>query len=256
MRARPLPNTGTIPFRRPRDVPDGDVPSPTEAALRALALRLQEVREEERKELAHEIHDVLGQELTMLKLDAVQLLGKRKRKRSISAGAGPESVDLVERIDRLMATVRRLTSDLRPPVLDYVGLADAMEEETARLAARTDLSIRFETALTAPIRDTGLSTAAFRILQESLTNVVRHARSRRVVVKLFVEEGCLALDVRDDGVGFDPAVPARLRSLGILGMRERAAALGGSLGIFSTPGSGTQVRLRIPLGPADQGISS
>ena len=250
------PNSENEPAEPSRDVRGRDGPSPSESALRALALRLQEVREEERKELAHEIHDVLGQELTMLKLDAVQLLGKKRRRRSAATAAGPDLADLVERIDRLMGTVRRLTSDLRPAVLDYAGLADAMEEETARLAARTDLAIRFESTLPAPIRDTGLSTAVFRILQESLTNVVRHARSRHVGVKLFVEAGCLALDVRDDGVGFDPAVPACLRSLGILGMRERAAALGGRLEILSTPGSGTRVHLRIPLGPADQGLSS
>lgn len=256
MGAHPPPGSEEVLAETARAASGRDVPSPSESALRALALRLQEVREEERKELAHEIHDVLGQELTMLKLDAVQLLGRKRRKRNTATAAGPDASDLVDRIDRLMATVRRLTSNLRPPVLDYVGLADAMEEETARLAARTDLAIRFESTLPAPVRDTGLSTAVFRILQESLTNVVRHARSRQVGVKLFVEAGCLALDVRDDGVGFDPAVPARLRSLGILGMRERAAALGGRLEIRSAPGSGTQVHLRIPLGPADQGISS
>lgn len=253
----PIPSVSEdVPAEPSRDAGGRDGPSPSESALRALALRLQEVREVERQELAHEIHDVLGQELTMLKLDAVQLLGKRRRRRNAAPQAGPDPADLVDRIDRLMATVRRLTSDLRPAVLDYAGLADAMAEETARLAARTDLSIRFESTLAGPVRDTRLSTAAFRILQESLTNVVRHARARNVKVRLSVEDGCLALEVRDDGVGFDPSVPARLRSLGILGMRERAGALGGRIELGSASGGGTTVSMRIPLGAADRGLAA
>lgn len=224
--------------------PAAGSPGPPEGDLRALALRLQEIREEERKELAHEIHDVLGQELTMLKLDVVRLLGRRRPRRT--SGDTPRPEDLVERIDRLMGTVRRMSSDLRPPVLDYAGLADALEGETARFGARTDLDARFESTLERPVRDTTLSTAVFRILQESLTNILRHARARRVDVRLREEGGALRLEVRDDGTGFDTDALDRRSSLGILGMRERAAGLGGTLEIESTAGRGTLVRLSVP----------
>ena len=221
--------------------------APPEADLRALALRLQEIREEERKELAHEIHDVLGQELTMLKLDVVRLLGRRRGRKA--PGDAPRPEDLVERIDRLMGTVRRLSSDLRPPVLDYAGLVDALEGETARFGARTDLDARFESTLERPVRDATLATAVFRILQESLTNVLRHARAQRVDVRLREDDGLLRLEVRDDGTGFDTAALDRRASLGILGMRERAAALGGTLEIESASGRGTLVRLSVPTFP-------
>lgn len=230
--------------------PAAGAAGPPEADLRALALRLQEIREEERKELAHEIHDVLGQELTMLKLDVVRLLGRRRARKAAPDRPRPE--DLVERIDRLMGTVRRLSSDLRPPVLDYAGLVDALEGETARFGARTDLDARFESALAEPVRDTALSTAVFRILQESLTNVLRHARARRVDVRLWAEGELLRLDVRDDGIGFDAAALDPRSSLGILGMRERAAALGGSLEIDSGAGRGTAVLLAVPAFPAQR----
>ena len=253
MGARGFPDAGDALERRGPSGSSRPAPRPPEADLRALALRLQEIREEERKELAHEIHDVLGQELTMLKLDVVRLLGRRRPRKGAAAAEGPRPEDLVERIDRLMGTVRRLSSDLRPPVLDYAGLVDALEGETARFAARTDLAARFESTLTQPVRDTGLSPAVFRILQESLTTGERHARARRVDVRLFEERGLLHLEVRDDGIGFDPSSLDRRASLGILGMQERAAAMGGTLGIESETGRGTVVRLTVPPGPADQG---
>ena len=229
-------------------------PRGSEEPFRALALKFQETREQERTALAREIHDVIGQELTMLKLDVAYFLER--------SGGGPVPAaergsltwkDVGGRIDRLLETVRRIASDLRPAVLDYAGISDAIEEETYQMAAMTDLKVRFESTLRGERFGTPVSTAIFRILQESLTNVVRHAGARSVSVRLFLEGDLLALEIEDDGHGFDPLALTRPESLGFLGMRERATALRGSLEVESEEGRGTLVRVRIPLKSAREG---
>ena len=218
------------------------------APFRALALKFQEAREQERTALAREIHDVLGQELTMLKLDVAYFLEKvapESARDFAGTGVGPK--EIAARIDRLVTTVRRIASDLRPAVLDYAGLSDAIEEETYQMAGLTGLKVRFESTLRGERFETPVSTAAFRILQEALTNIVRHAAARSVEVRLFLAGDLLALEVEDDGRGFDPLTLTRPESLGFLGMRERASALHGSLEVDSEPGRGTLVRLRIPV---------
>jgi signal transduction histidine kinase len=239
--------------------PAGMAPGEGEAGgsqepFRALALKFQESREIERTALAREIHDVIGQELTMLKLDVAYYLERGGSGAAVAAESGGVGwKDVGGRIDRLLETVRRISSELRPAVLDYAGLSDAIEEEVYQMAAMTDLKVRFESTLRGERFDGPVSTATFRILQEALTNVVRHASARSVRVRLFLEGDLLALEIEDDGRGFDPLTLTRPESLGFLGMRERATALRGSLEVESEEGRGTLVRVRIPMSSGREG---
>lgn len=219
----------------------------SEEALRTLAARLQAVREEERTELAREIHDELSGTLTALKMD-LSLLPDRAAK-----GHRPflEKVSSMSAlIDRTLARVRSIVSELRPAVLDQFGLLAAIEWQVAEfqdrsgIACEVHLPIELEQIAPSP----ELATALFRILQEALTNVARHARAHRVVVNLRKEAGSVILTVQDDGKGIeDEAIHAR-DSIGLLGMRERALSLGGATEVTRLPEGGTLVRVRIPMG--------
>jgi signal transduction histidine kinase len=214
--------------------------------LRALAARLQSIREEERTEIARELHDELGQALTALKMDVSSLISRlpqrstqvRERARAIS-----------EQIDGTIRTVRRLSAQLRPGMLDDLGLGPALEWYAHEWKVRTGI----ECVITTPPDDIelthGQATAVFRIFQETLTNVVRHANATRVEAALTVSEGHLQLKVQDNGRGMDPEQVRGTRSLGLLGMRERAGLLGGTLNISSSSSEGTTITLDIPLTP-------
>ena len=251
----PLPGSRAAVLMEPAELGAGEGGGKaSEEPFRALALKFQESRELERTALAREIHDVIGQELTMLKLDVAYYLergGAGAAQAAEHGGVGWK--DVGGRLDRLLETVRRIASELRPAVLDYAGLSDAIEEEVYQMAAMTDLKVRFESTLRGERFDGPVSTAVFRILQEALTNVVRHAGARSVRVRLFLEGDLLALEIEDDGRGFDPLTLTRPESLGFLGMRERATALRGSLEVESEEGRGTLVRVRIPFGSGREG---
>jgi signal transduction histidine kinase len=211
--------------------------------LRALAGRLQTAREEERARVAREIHDELGQVLTAIKIDLNALIP------SVTAGPGPNSQRLQAvfwLLDEAIHSVRRIGTDLRPGVLDDLGLAAAIEWAVEEFQARTGI----ETYVSLPDGDLALdeerATALFRILQEALTNVARHAHATRVTVRLAQEHGDLSLEVRDNGTGFQQEQLAGSRSLGILGMRERAILLAGEFNISGTLEKGTTVKVRIP----------
>jgi PAS domain S-box-containing protein len=207
-----------------------------EAAQQALTRRLQTVREEERARLARELHDQLGQALTGLKMD-LGWLGRR--------GAPSEKLaEMTERINETIETVRRLSTELRPGVLDDLGLAAALEWQAENFQQRS--GIRCEFVGKAPALDAERSTALFRIFQESLTNVARHAQAKRVTTCLSVADGEVMLEVADDGSGITPAAVTAPQSLGLLGMRERAAAVGGTVEIRGVHGKGTTVTVKIP----------
>jgi signal transduction histidine kinase len=212
--------------------------------LRALASRLQKVREEERTEIAREIHDELGQALTGLKLDISWMKSRLPRDHDMMA----QCVSIIGRIDQTLNAVRRIATTLRPCVLDQLGLAAALEWQGQEFGARTGIEVAMELATDGtPIPD-DLGSSAFRILQESLTNVVRHARANRVTIRLSQTPTLLTLDVSDDGVGCNEACLEGTKSLGLIGMRERALACGGELSITGRPDRGTTVLLRVPLG--------
>jgi len=212
--------------------------------LRALAASLQRAREEERTAIAREIHDELGQALTGIKLDIAWM--KRRLPRDDEMIAQCQS--MIERIDATLTTVRRLATALRPSVLDQLGLEAAIEWQGQEFSLRTGILVDLDIAVGGAAIPEHMATAAFRILQESLTNVARHARASRVQIHLAVTQEVLTLDITDDGIGIEPQRLDGTASLGLVGMRERALACGGELCISGTATLGTTVLLRIPLG--------
>ena len=205
--------------------------------LRALSERIEQMREEERTRIARELHDELGQLLTGIKLDFAATVRRMREVRTPG--------DIVDRlqsamgqVDIAIATVRRISSDLRPAQLDHRDLGGAVEDEARRVAARSGLRVRVTNGVTINV-DPEPATAAFRIFQEALTNAVRHSRATRVVARVTTSAGRLVLCVHDDGVGISEG--RGFDSLGLLGMRERARSVGGELRIRSRPGRGTLV---------------
>ena len=217
--------------------------------LRALATRLVSVREEEGTRIAREVHDELGQAMTSLKLD----LSWMARRLSI-----PETVvsreQLLERVQGTMQllevtiqTVRAIATALRPPVLDELGLAAAVDWQTRDFEKRTGIRCEWSMPL-APIPiGPDPATALFRIYQEILTNVVRHAQASSIRIHLDISADWLVFEVCDNGRGMQDAILANQHSLGLLGMRERAAQWGGDVSVLGAEGMGTTVMVRLPL---------
>lgn len=216
---------------------------------RALSRRLLTAQEEERRRLAVELHDELGQVLTAVKINLESL------SRPASGAPFTSMAATIVSVDEALLRVRDMALDLRPSVLDDLGLAAALRWYVHRFAR----SGRIETHLSIdllPRLEPEVQTACFRVAQEALTNVDRHARATHVWIDLHVLDGALELGVRDDGIGFDVAA-ARVRamsgaSVGLLGMQERVSLLGGEYDIVQVPAGGTAVRARFPL-PAGGG---
>jgi signal transduction histidine kinase len=212
--------------------------------LRALSVYLQYVREEERTRIAREVHDELGQALTGLKFD-VSVVATRLPKELKPLIDRLKAMS--ERIDATIETVRRISTELRPGILDDLGLAAAIEWQANEFQTRTTIQCQVEVTVPETVLSPDLNTAFFRIFQETLTNVMRHARATRVDVSLAGENGCLVLTVADNGRGITPGEITSAKSIGLLGMRERAALMGGEMEIIGTPGTGTTVRVQIPV---------
>ena len=211
--------------------------------LRALAGRLQSIREEERKRVAREIHDQLGQALTAIKIDLsswVRELPAEEKQ------ASKRSASILKLVDESIHTVRRISTELRPGMLDDLGLVATLEWAGEDFQARTGTTCRLNLPQEDIAVDPEWATAIFRIFQETLTNVARHAGASEVEVRLAKEDGELTLEVHDNGKGIPEDKLMNSNSLGILGMRERAMLLGGELSISSPSGNGTTVRVRIP----------
>lgn len=216
------------------------------AHMRALATRLNAVREEERTRISREVHDELGQLLTGVKMD-LGWLGRRFR---ADTAPTPEVVlgKLVEAeslVDRITHGVQRIALEMRPSALDALGLPEALRDECRRFEARIGVPVEVHVAGN-PRPDGEVSTAIFRVLQELLTNVARHARASHVRVVLEEDPEGVRLQVQDDGVGVPPDVQRRANALGLLGIRERAAALGGTLRLEGGPGAGTLASVHVP----------
>ncbi|WP_168735281.1 cache domain-containing sensor histidine kinase [Pseudothauera rhizosphaerae] len=207
-----------------------------------LAVDLENVREEERARISREMHDELGQLLTGIRME-VSWLGKRLSSREGELACKADAVKM--QIDQVIATVRRISAELRPLVLDDLGFAAAASWYVDQFSSRTGLAATLDLPAHEAPRGSPVASALFRILQESLTNAARHAGASRVSVRLSHAEGKWRLAVQDDGCGFDPA-HARKGGIGLVGMRERAAMLGGRLSVASTPGGGTLVEAIIP----------
>jgi signal transduction histidine kinase len=217
--------------------------------LRALSTHLQSAIEEERTRIAREIHDELGQELTGLKFDLCWL---RDQVANRTAAPEPELMEdklnqTLKRIDSTIHSVRRMATELRPAVLDTLGLNAAVEWQARDFESRTGIKCELNANLEDLSLERETSTAIFRIVQESLTNIARHAEASEVRVALVRNDGFLELQIQDDGKGIDEASISGVRSLGILGMQERVNLLHGEMSVAGRDRKGTLVDVRIPL---------
>lgn len=210
--------------------------------LRELAAHHEKIREAERTHIAREIHDELGQYLTALRMDTAML--------NIRFGTGNPELErhvaiMKKTIDTTIGVVRNLAASLRPGALD-MGLVSAAEWLLCGFEERTRIRCRLHAPLEYLDVDEERGTAAFRVLQESLTNIVRHARADEVDVRIELADGVLEMEIRDNGVGFDNAAVRNRKTFGLMGIRERALQFGGESRIDSSPGAGTALYVRIP----------
>ncbi len=212
--------------------------------LREFAAREEAVREEERARLAREIHDELGQSLTVLKLDLSWLRSKTFREQK----AERQKLNVMMRhVDETIDRVRRIASALRPSILDDLGLAAAIEWQLSEYQERAGIRCHFESNTEKLDVKPEISAAIFRVVQEAMTNVVRHAKASNVHVGMTSNGGILTMAIRDNGKGITAQQMSDLRSLGIAGMKERITRIGGQFNIKSRPGKGTRVEIEVPL---------
>jgi two-component system, NarL family, sensor histidine kinase UhpB len=220
-----------------------------EKQLRALTARLQSLREEERIRISREIHDELGQQLTALKMDLYWLEGRLEQISDAKLRAAMEDkiMGASTAADETMATVQRIAAELRPAMLDNLGLISTLRHEAKQFATRVGIPVQLQLPPGPVPLSNEVATTTYRIFQEVLTNVARHAQATQIEATLEVSDGRLRLRVADNGVGVSPQDLANTKSLGLLGMTERAAMLNGSVRITGTPGKGTSVQLEIPI---------
>jgi signal transduction histidine kinase len=217
--------------------------------LRSLASYLQKTREEERTRIAREIHDELGQLLATVQMGMSLMAEEYRDHRKLSAKIS----DFDQLLREAVRTVQRISADLRPQMLDTLGLGDALEWQAKEFQKRTGIGCTPTLALRGGHFDPEVSTAIFRIFQETLTNVIRHSGATQVVTTLQEKGDRLVLIVKDNGKGITPGQSRDNHAFGIMGMRERASALGGRLKIFAVPDQGTVVIARIPTNRKEKG---
>ncbi len=211
--------------------------------LRKLNQWMEEVREEEKKRISREVHDQLGQSLTALSLD-LSWLGKRIEEDEVLIQEKIQGMR--DSVQETIGLTQKIASELRPPVLDLMGLPETLAWQARQFEQRTGISCRVEVENGFRLKNE-LSTAIFRIFQETLTNITRHAKAKEVDVAFKRNGQLYELTVKDDGCGMDPEKLTASSSLGLLGMRERALIWEGTVEIESSPGCGTLVRVSIPL---------
>jgi PAS domain S-box-containing protein len=216
----------------------------TNRQLRELSATLQNVREKERTRIARELHDELGQQLTGLKME-LSWLGNQLAERRDALAAKVEGMK--QHLEMTVKSVRRISTDLRPALLDDLGLCPAIEWLAADFSAKTGIAIELDLDSDDCAQGDELATALFRITQECLTNVARHAEATQVRISLKREGDLLALAVSDDGKGLVAESTGKPHGHGLIGMRERAIMLGAEAAFISSPGAGTTVRIAIPL---------
>ena len=220
----------------------------TQDTLRMFSRQLIEAQEDERRRIARDLHDQIGQTLTAVKMNLHTI-----QRLCFTPETAPRIKDNIDAVDEALRLVRDLSVDLRPPLLDDLGLATALcwyvDRYSQRVGVATEIQIDLPNQNERFSRE--LETACFRIAQEALTNVVRHARATLVSLRLTRNETELEMEIKDDGVGFDPAAlrrrAPRVATLGLLGMQERAHATGGEVEIHSAVSKGTTIRFTAPL---------
>lgn len=211
--------------------------------LQELSAFLQQVREDERTRIARELHDELGQALTALRIDLNWLDEKLPEKEK---KVGDKLAAMLGLVDKTVDAVRRLSEDLRPGMLDDLGLAAAIEHHVAKFAEQTGIHCDLSMNQEHYELDDKVATTLFRVLQESLTNVARHAKASEVTVRLQALDKEILLIVKDNGCGLPAPSPGKKKTYGLLGMHERVKLLGGSLDISGVPGGGTRIEAAIP----------
>jgi PAS domain S-box-containing protein len=214
-----------------------------ERQLRDLASYLQTARENERTSLARQVHDELGQSLTALKMDLSWLT---KRIPGEQPALRAKAKAMSELIDQTVIRVRQIATQLRPGLLDHLGLVAAMEWQTQEFSERTDIFCELEIREKELLIEDEAATQLFRVFQEALTNVARHAQASRVKIKMFNERGMIILQIEDNGQGIQKNKVTSSKSLGLVGMRERIWALGGQFKIQGIKGKGTRLEVNIP----------
>jgi signal transduction histidine kinase len=212
--------------------------------LRNFAVHIQSVREEERTKFAHEIHDEMAQSLIALKMDLFSL-SKKIPKDQKSLFKKIESMSKLT--DDIIKLAKEIYTELRPSLLDDLGLPATIEWEAEEFQKRTGIKCEISIDPETPALDKARSTVIFRIFEEILTNIIRHARATKVKVSLRKKNGMLELNVRDNGKGITRKQLTDPKSFGLIGIRERAKSLGGEDKIRGVPGKGTTVTIRIPL---------
>jgi len=212
--------------------------------LRNVSGHLERIREEEQARIAREVHDQLGQQLTGLKMDISWL----QKNGAVKAGTDEwkdKVKEIEEMLDEAVLTVRKIASDLRPSLLDDFGLVEALEWHSDEFSKRSGIDIYFNHPGSGIKTDPAITIGLFRIYQEALTNVARHAEAKKIITSLGFWDDQLSLTITDDGNGFDSN--KKEKSLGLLGMKERAYIMGGTLTITSEEGTGTRVTVIVPL---------
>lgn len=215
----------------------------SEEELRDLASNLQNIREEERAAIAREIHDELGQQLTAIKLDVSWL----DRKIAGDVIIKERIAGVLAMLTEMIHSIRRISTQLRPSILDDLGLIEALKWQVRDFQKRTSARIAFDSPEEPLKLDPAVTTGLFRIFQETLTNITRHAEATSVTASLVVADDRLIMTITDNGRGFDPAAVKKKKTLGIMGMKERTLMLKGAYEIKSEPGSGASLRFSVPL---------
>jgi PAS domain S-box-containing protein len=211
--------------------------------LRELSARVLEAREEEKAHIARELHDELGQLLTALKMD----LGWLRERLPADPELAARAAEMGALLDRTVGSTRRISADLRPLMLDDLGLADAAAWLVEDFAKRSGVACRIDVSEDVQGVSKAVATAVYRAVQESLTNIARHSGAKNAWVVLGATDGVVHVEIEDDGRGIASEDLAKSRSLGLKGMRERIAFLGGSLDIGRAPRGGTRLKLTVPL---------
>lgn len=214
-------------------------------AIRKLTSHLQNAREEERTHIAREIHDELGQQLTVLKMDVSWLI--KKIKQFENQQLNNKAAEIVQMLNDTVNTIRRISSDLRPVLLDDLGLAAAIEWHLSEFGKRSGIKTDFFTLESTIEIPRAIATGLFRIYQESITNIARHAEATEVMVELFIEDRVVTMAIADNGKGFDVTSIGRKKTLGVLGMQERTVMMGGTFRIKRNPAKGMKVEVHVPI---------
>ena len=215
--------------------------------LARFATEASAIREQEKSRFARELHDELAQSLSALKMDTIWVRDHLARD---PQGVAAKLSGMLAMLDASVAATRRIAADLRPLILDDLGLVPAIEWLAQNFTQRHDIPCRLEVDESLDLREP-YASAAFRIVQESLVNVAKHAQATQAWVRVVPEGQEIVLEVRDDGVGFDMTAARKPQSLGLIGLRERAQLLQGTVRIESMPGEGTRVQARIPQTPQE-----